>query len=228
MSWREAGLWRKVKDNINVFCPTKLWTRISFNDISLLHFWALIIESYEGCSKNAAMYVIKQNVFWLEVSCLGFLKVISSSMYTLIPALFPLVETVLLSFFPYVFQLLPGICLNLKNHIKRLEGGWTVIECWAKSSRVLSFLAFCEGWRLLDVSGLECSGPRSLRSLVGSTFGKQRSYHQRKLPESRASWIWDVLSTHWWHIFYHPLNFFTRSFHLFRYDQVLPNKPGRD
>ena len=87
-------------------------------------------------------------------------KVLSSPTHTLIPRVFPLLETVLVRFFRDGFQLLRRIYLSPRNRLKTSsfesfllsfgnkkrsrgawsgeQGGWgrTVIECLAKNARV--------------------------------------------------------------------------------------------
>ena len=72
---------------------------------------------YEICAKNTRTGVIK-NVLHLEVTRLGSLQNTLPPTHTLIPTVFPLLETVPVRFFCDGFQPLRRICLNLRNRVK--------------------------------------------------------------------------------------------------------------
>ena len=62
--------------------------------------------------------------FIWKLHVLVLFKVLSSPTHTLILAMFPLLETVLLRFFCDGFQLRRRICLNLRNRLKSSSFGF--------------------------------------------------------------------------------------------------------
>ena len=108
---------------------------------------------------------------WLHV-WVAF-KVLSSPTHTLIPTIFPLLETVLVRFFCDGFQLFRRICLNLWNRLKssffngflkfweqekftRSKVRWVGLGVWKNSDRMLGHkLTSSECWVGCSVAVME-------------------------------------------------------------------------